>query len=255
MPDAAPPRPFGDAIRASTVPGQADEEPGVGAVVRRPPVLRRGDDLLDVALEGFQVERLELRRVIEVRAQRVARPRVPGAGRPGSTGLGHHSLFVYGALVGSGRSAPAGFLALRPVPPRPAPDICRGPRPRSAERGGHSTCQPGEWDTGRAWERRRTAPHSSSRHRRHTSSCTCSLRSWWLKEFQRFGDARGRVAAVAPVCVSARGPTGSFDSHVVGRRHPRCDRPRPLAWRTGSASAPSLSDAEPAVIPSGHAEP
>jgi hypothetical protein len=75
----ARPRPaaaVADAIRARAVPGHPDDERAVVAEVGRPPILRRGQHVLDVALDRGQVERVERRPVVEVLAQRVRHRRV-----------------------------------------------------------------------------------------------------------------------------------------------------------------------------------
>ena len=61
----------GDAVGARRMPRHADEEPAVVAVVGRPPVLRVGHQRVDVGRQGVEVEAVELRRVVEVRSQRV----------------------------------------------------------------------------------------------------------------------------------------------------------------------------------------
>ena len=58
-------------VRARAVPGHPDEERSVVAVVRRPPILRRRQDLLDVRLDGIQIEARKLLRVIEAGAPRI----------------------------------------------------------------------------------------------------------------------------------------------------------------------------------------
>ena len=60
-----------DAVRARGMPTHPDEEPAVVPVVGRPPVLRRGHHLEDVALQRLDVELLELLCVVEVLAHRV----------------------------------------------------------------------------------------------------------------------------------------------------------------------------------------
>src|SRR5690606_29666384 len=60
------------AVGTRRVPRHADHERTVVAEVGGPPVLRGGDGLLDVLLDGIQVERLESRLVIEIGTQRVA---------------------------------------------------------------------------------------------------------------------------------------------------------------------------------------
>ena len=61
----------GDAVGAGGVPGHADHERAVVAEVGRPPVLRGGEDLGDVGLDGGEVEGLERGLVVEVLAERV----------------------------------------------------------------------------------------------------------------------------------------------------------------------------------------
>ena len=65
-----------DAVGARGVPAEPDEQRAVVAVVRRPPVLRRGHDVVDVLLQRLDVESLERLRVAEVRTHRVALRRV-----------------------------------------------------------------------------------------------------------------------------------------------------------------------------------
>jgi hypothetical protein len=60
-----------DAVGAGAMPGHADEERSVVAVVGGPPVLRRGEDFGDVLLDRLEVERSEGFRVIEVLAERI----------------------------------------------------------------------------------------------------------------------------------------------------------------------------------------
>ncbi len=54
-----------DAVRARGVPRHPDEERSVVAIVGRPPVLRLGHQRIDVLRQGFEVEALELRGVVE----------------------------------------------------------------------------------------------------------------------------------------------------------------------------------------------
>ena len=68
--------PVVDAIRARAVPGHPDEQRSVMAVVCGPPVLRRRHDLLDVLLQRIEIERLELRGIVEARAHGIARGRI-----------------------------------------------------------------------------------------------------------------------------------------------------------------------------------
>ena len=65
-----------DAVRAGGMPRHPDQERPVVAVVRRPPVLRRRHHVEDVPPQRFDVEALELRFVVEVRAHRVEPGRV-----------------------------------------------------------------------------------------------------------------------------------------------------------------------------------
>ena len=115
----------GDAVGAGAVPGQPDEQAAVVAVVGRPPVLRRRQQLRDVLLQGIQVELLELLGVVEVLPHRIGRgrvlvqdsqvelvrPPVPvrhGSGRRVSVGRARHR-----ALAGAPRLLPFGrFLTL-----------------------------------------------------------------------------------------------------------------------------------------------
>jgi hypothetical protein len=60
------------AVRACAVPRHADEERSVVAVVRGPPVLRRGHHRNDVALQLPEIDGCEFLRVVEVRFHRVA---------------------------------------------------------------------------------------------------------------------------------------------------------------------------------------
>ncbi len=66
----------GDAVRACAVPRHPNEERPVVAVVGRPPVLRRRHQLIDVLLQGIQVECLELLGVVELLAHRIGQGRV-----------------------------------------------------------------------------------------------------------------------------------------------------------------------------------
>ena len=66
-----PPRPSSDAVGAGGVPGHPDEEAAVVAVVGGPPILRVGHQRVDVGGECVEVEAVERRRVVEVRAQRI----------------------------------------------------------------------------------------------------------------------------------------------------------------------------------------
>jgi hypothetical protein len=60
-----------DPVCARGMPRHPDEERPIVAVVGRPPGLRRRHHLLDVLLQGIEVERLELLRVVEVLAHRI----------------------------------------------------------------------------------------------------------------------------------------------------------------------------------------
>jgi hypothetical protein len=62
-----------DPVRAGLVPGHADEERAVVAVVGGPPVLRVGHHRLEVPLHRLDVERADLGPVVEVGAERVGR--------------------------------------------------------------------------------------------------------------------------------------------------------------------------------------
>ena len=59
-------------VGAGTVPGHADEERAVVAVVGRPPVLRGGHQLVEVVLDRRQVELSKGCGVVEVAAQRIS---------------------------------------------------------------------------------------------------------------------------------------------------------------------------------------
>jgi len=65
--------PVGDPGGAGRVPGHPDHLRAVIAVVGRPPVHRRGQELLDVALERLEVDLGELGRVVEIRAEGIGR--------------------------------------------------------------------------------------------------------------------------------------------------------------------------------------
>ena len=64
------------AVGAGAVPGHADEERAVMAIVRRPPGLRRRHQRVQVLHDRVQVEGLELLRVVERLAERVGLARV-----------------------------------------------------------------------------------------------------------------------------------------------------------------------------------
>jgi hypothetical protein len=51
------------------VPGHPDEERSVVSVIGRPPILRRRQDLLDILLDGIEVEACKRLGVIEIFAQ------------------------------------------------------------------------------------------------------------------------------------------------------------------------------------------
>ncbi len=94
-----------DAVGAGGVPAHPDEEAAVVAEVGGPPVLRGVHDLDEVALEGVDIQLLELGAVVEVVTQRVA------AGRVGVQDL---EVQHVGPPVLEGVRAPAG-LGLRRV--------------------------------------------------------------------------------------------------------------------------------------------
>ncbi len=60
-----------DPVGAGTVPGHPDHQRAVVAEVRRPPVLRGRQDLLDVAFDRGEIQAFELLGVVEVLAHRV----------------------------------------------------------------------------------------------------------------------------------------------------------------------------------------
>ncbi len=62
---------IGNAIGAGAVPGHADEERAIVAIIRRPPRLGGGEHRLDILLHGGEIERLELGGVIEIVTKRV----------------------------------------------------------------------------------------------------------------------------------------------------------------------------------------
>ncbi len=66
----------GDAVGTRTVPGHADEEGAIMAVVGGPPVLRRGHQVVDVLLDGRQIQRFEFLGVVEVFTHRIGQRRV-----------------------------------------------------------------------------------------------------------------------------------------------------------------------------------
>ena len=63
---------IGDAVGAGAMPGHADEEGAVVAVVGRPPFLRIGHQRGEVFAQGFEVELLEFFGVVEARVERIA---------------------------------------------------------------------------------------------------------------------------------------------------------------------------------------
>ena len=71
LPAAGAAAAIGDAIGAGAVPGHADEERAVIAIVRRPPGLRRRQHLRDVLLHCGEIELLEGGGVIEIATHRV----------------------------------------------------------------------------------------------------------------------------------------------------------------------------------------
>ena len=76
LPPARAAAPIHRAISAGAVPGHADEQAGIGPPVSGPPVLRIGQQGLQVALQRRIVELLELGAVVECRAQGVGAFRV-----------------------------------------------------------------------------------------------------------------------------------------------------------------------------------
>ena len=66
LPAVRTPAPVARAIGAGRVPGQADEQPGIIAVVRRPPILRIRQRGVDVGLHGLEIELGEFLGVIEI---------------------------------------------------------------------------------------------------------------------------------------------------------------------------------------------
>lgn len=72
-PGAGAAAPVGDPVGAGRVPGHADHLRAVIAVVGGPPVHRRGQELLDVALERLEVDLGELSRVVEIRPEGIGR--------------------------------------------------------------------------------------------------------------------------------------------------------------------------------------
>ena len=68
---------IGDAIGAGAVPGHADEERAVIAIVSRPPGLGGGQHLGDIGLHRLQIELGKLGRIIEIRAVGIGLRRLP----------------------------------------------------------------------------------------------------------------------------------------------------------------------------------
>ena len=66
----------GHAVRARTMPGHADEERTIVAVVRRPPVLRIRHQGMKVPDHGIKVETREFFRVVKLRAHGIGQGRV-----------------------------------------------------------------------------------------------------------------------------------------------------------------------------------
>ncbi len=116
----------GGAVGAGGVPGHADHERPIVAVVRRPPRLAVGHQRLQVGLQGRVVEPLERLGVVEVRAHGIGRqaalmqdverqllgPPVPvgppqqaanGGGLADGATLGVVDLLVHGCLAPSAR--------------------------------------------------------------------------------------------------------------------------------------------------------
>src|SRR5208283_1654258 len=68
--------PIADAVRTRGVPRHANEESPVVAEIRRPPVLAVRHQRLEVLLQRFEVELLELFGVVEILAHRIGLGRV-----------------------------------------------------------------------------------------------------------------------------------------------------------------------------------
>src|SRR5579863_2807133 len=64
-----------DAVGAGAMPSHADEERAVMTVVGRPPLLRGGHEREQIGLNRFEVEAVELSRVIEAGAHRIGKRR------------------------------------------------------------------------------------------------------------------------------------------------------------------------------------
>ena len=71
LPAVRTPAPVTRTIGACRVPGEADEQPGIIAVIGRPPLLRICQCSVDVGLHRLQIELGEFGCVIEIRAVRV----------------------------------------------------------------------------------------------------------------------------------------------------------------------------------------
>ena len=93
--------PVDRAIGARAVPGHADEERAIVAIVRRPPRLRRRQHLRDIRLHRLQIEAEERLRIVEVRAIR-ARQRVLVLPQRREIELVGPPVLVGGRLLGSG---------------------------------------------------------------------------------------------------------------------------------------------------------
>ena len=110
----------GDAVRPRTVPRHPDEERAVVAIIGRPPFLRRRHHLLDVLLQGIEINTLELLGVVERLAHRIrqggvlvkyldlqlVRPPVTiGKGPSGRVSVGrvHHRALAFGIHIFSNR--------------------------------------------------------------------------------------------------------------------------------------------------------
>ena len=68
-----------NAVRPRAVPRHANEERSIVAIIRRPPRLRCGHQGMQILDDGMQVERLELRGVIELLVHRIGEARNAGA--------------------------------------------------------------------------------------------------------------------------------------------------------------------------------
>ena len=65
-----------NAVRSCTVPGHANEQRAVVAIICWPPILRRCEQLVDVFLQGYQVEFPELLSIIKIFTHRISLHRV-----------------------------------------------------------------------------------------------------------------------------------------------------------------------------------